>query len=76
MSSLCSRWANSEWKVPWGGSGVGLRKVCVCACVCVCVCPAGHPCTEGLLCTSLVYNTSTLPYSALPFSAADANPAH
>ena len=54
---------------PGGGSGSRLRKVCVWECVSVCVrvsvWPTGHPCTEGPLCMSPVYNTYTFLYSAL-----------
>lgn len=77
MSSPCSCWAPSEWKVPLGEVVAAGRGGCVCVFVGASVWPNGHPCTEGPLCTSPVYNTSTRLHCALLllFCAAAANPA-
>ena len=66
-------------RFPWGRQR---RQVEEGVCVKASVWPSGHPCTEGPLCTSPLYNTSTLlhsapaPFTPFPFSAAAANPAH
>lgn len=65
MRSPCR--AASEWKVPLGEAAAADRRQCVsvCAYTKACVWPTGHPCTEGPLCSSSIYNTSSLLCSVL-----------